>query len=134
MCPPFKKPRTPLSDLHDFIRANNLPILYEFGTQGPEEWVKLDNKLKGAQVDFGIVASFGHMIPGNIIDHVQKGMMVVHPSLLPKYRGSCPIQHTILNKDRETGVSIIEISKNKFDAGSIYYQARVEIDEHTRFD
>lgn len=74
------------------------------------------------------------MIPGNIIDHAQKGMMVVHPSLLPKYRGSCPIQHAILNRDRDTGVSIIEISKNIFDAGSIYYQASVEIDENTRFD
>lgn len=72
-------------------------------------------------VDFGIVASFGHMIPANIIDNVKKSMMVVHPSLLPKYRGSCPIQHAILNRDRETGVSIIEISKNIFDAGSIYY-------------
>ena len=74
------------------------------------------------------------MIPSNIIDHVSKGMMVVHPSLLPKYRGSCPIQHAILNKERETGVSIIEISKNVFDAGTIYYQAKVNIDENTRFD
>jgi methionyl-tRNA formyltransferase len=61
------------------------------------------------------------MIPGKIIDKFNQGMLVVHPSLLPKYRGSCPIQHAILNREKETGVSIIEISKNKFDAGSILY-------------
>ena len=69
----------------------------------------------------GVVASFGHMIPDNIIDRFTQGMLVVHPSLLPKYRGSCPIQHAILNKEKETGVSVIEISKNKFDAGAILY-------------
>ena len=69
----------------------------------------------------GVVASFGHMIPSNIIDKFPHGMFVMHPSLLPKYRGSCPIQHAILKRETETGVSVIEISKNKFDAGAILY-------------
>jgi hypothetical protein len=38
VCPPYKKPRTPLADLHDLIKSNNLHILHEFGTQGPDEW------------------------------------------------------------------------------------------------
>lgn len=59
------------------------------------------------------------MVPTEIIDSFPLGMYVMHPSLLPKYRGACPIQHAILNKETETGVSIIEISKNKFDAGNI---------------
>jgi len=57
----------------------------------------------------------------------------MHPSLLPKYRGSCPIQHAILNKENETGVSVIEISKNKFDAGAILFQKTVQINENIRF-
>eukprot|EP00347_Sterkiella_histriomuscorum_P011893 403370694 len=61
-------------------------------------------------------------------------MFVIHPSLLPKYRGSCPIQHAILNRDKQTGVSIIEISKNKFDAGKILWQEKVEINEKTDFE
>jgi methionyl-tRNA formyltransferase len=48
-------------------------------------------------------------------------MLVMHPSLLPKYRGPCPIQHAILNKEQKTGISIIEISKKKFDAGAILH-------------
>lgn len=61
-------------------------------------------------------------------------MYVIHPSLLPKYRGSCPIQHAILNQEKTTGVSIIEISKNKFDAGAILWQGEVEMNENTKFD
>ena len=60
-------------------------------------------------------------------------MLVMHPSILPKYRGSCPIQHAILNKESETGISIIEISKKKFDAGSILFQSKLPIDEYTTY-
>ena len=46
-------------------------------------------------------------------------MIVIHPSLLPKYRGASPIYHTLLNGDKQSGVSFVEISKDKFDAGNI---------------
>lgn len=74
------------------------------------------------------------MVPTEIIDSFPLGMYVMHPSLLPKYRGACPIQHAILNKETETGVSIIEISKNKFDAGNILIQGSVPLLPVTRFD
>ena len=73
------------------------------------------------------------MIPDPVIDRFKEGMLVVHPSLLPKYRGSCPIQHAILNREKETGVSVIEISKHKFDAGAILWQKNIAIDENSRF-
>jgi methionyl-tRNA formyltransferase len=72
------------------------------------------------------------MIPDRIIDSFSlKSMLVMHPSLLPKYRGACPIQHAILNNEKETGVSIIEISRGVFDAGPIYYQKSVKFDAQT---
>jgi methionyl-tRNA formyltransferase len=74
------------------------------------------------------------MVPSDFIDRFPFGMYVMHPSLLPKYRGACPIQHAILNNEKETGVSIIEISKNKFDAGKIVLRADIAMDQHTRFD
>ena len=46
-------------------------------------------------------------------------MIVIHPSLLPKYRGGAPIYHALLNGDSETGITFLEISKNKMDAGKI---------------
>ena len=75
------------------------------------------------------------MVPGRVIEAFPQGMVVMHPSLLPKYRGACPIQHAILNQEKETGVSVIEISKRKFDAGDILsQQGGIEINANTRFD
>ena len=74
------------------------------------------------------------MIPDRIIDAFPEGMLVMHPSLLPKYRGACPIQHAILNQDPFTGTSVIEIAKGVFDAGDILTQSEhVPITRETRF-
>ena len=67
------------------------------------------------------------MIPSRIIKHFKEGIIVVHPSLLPKYRGGAPIFHTIANGDEESGISFIEISRKKFDAGNILYQTKISI-------
>jgi Methionyl-tRNA formyltransferase len=61
-------------------------------------------------------------------------MVVIHPSLLPRYRGASPIQYALLNGDQETGVSIIEISKNKFDAGKILLQDKLHINPTARYE
>ena len=61
-------------------------------------------------------------------------MVVLHPSLLPRYRGASPIQYTLLNGDKETGMSIIEISKGKFDAGRILMQIKTEVPEISRYN
>ena len=74
------------------------------------------------------------MVPGQVIDSFDKGMLVMHPSLLPKFRGACPIQHAILDGETKTGVSIIEISKNKFDAGDILWQKEMPMNQNTKFD
>mgnify|MGYP003847309479 CR=1 FL=1 len=63
----------------------------------------------------------------------------MHPSLLPKYRGACPIQHAILNGESETGVSIIQISKGVFDAGPIVWQRSIPLSpvdtfKHAQFE
>ena len=51
------------------------------------------------------------MIPDKVIDAFPNGMLVMHPSILPKYRGACPIQHALLNQDSETGVSRYDSSR-----------------------
>ncbi|CAD8106392.1 unnamed protein product [Paramecium primaurelia] len=79
------------------------------------------------QPDLGIVCNYGYMIPNQIIDIFKKGVYVIHPSLLPKYRGAAPIQRAIMNDEQKTGVSFIEISKNKFDAGAILLRKEIEI-------
>jgi methionyl-tRNA formyltransferase len=71
-----------------------------------------------------VVLSYGFLIPTTIIKIFAQGMIVVHPSLLPKYRGGAPIFHAILNGEKESGVSYIDISPNKFDEGNILHQVR----------
>ncbi|ORX99581.1 Methionyl-tRNA formyltransferase [Basidiobolus meristosporus CBS 931.73] len=75
--------------------------------------------------DLGVVVSFGYFLPSRILRSFTKGAVNVHPSLLPKYRGASPIQYAILNGDEETGVSIMELHEEIFDAGRILKQVKV---------
>jgi methionyl-tRNA formyltransferase len=71
-----------------------------------------------------VTASFGRRIPSSCLDIFHRGRKLnVHPSLLPKYRGAAPIQHTLLDKAGITGVSVIEMENGKgFDFGDIWAQ------------
>ena len=68
-----------------------------------------------------VVVAYGQYIPQRVIYLAKHQAINVHPSLLPKYRGSAPIQWAILNGDQEIGVSIIYLAK-KMDAGDIIRQ------------
>ena len=78
------------------------------------------------QPDIGIVASFGRLIPSDIINWPKKGLLNLHPSLLPKYRGPTPVPTAILNGEKETGLTIIKVDK-KIDHGPIVSQFKEEI-------
>lgn len=75
-----------------------------------------------------ITASYGKIIPKEILDLPKYGALNVHPSLLPKYRGPSPIQHTILNGDEETGTTIM-LMDEKMDHGEILAQEKLCIIE-----
>jgi methionyl-tRNA formyltransferase len=79
------------------------------------------SKISDLKPDLGIVAAYGKIIPKELIDIFKHGILNIHPSLLPKYRGPSPIQTTILNGDKITGVTIILIDE-KMDHGSILAQ------------
>lgn len=80
--------------------------------------------------DVGVVVSFGHLIPGRIINMFPYGILNVHPSILPRWRGASPIIHTILNGDRETGISVMEIRPKHFDVGPLLMQMRFLVPEN----
>lgn len=79
--------------------------------------------------DVGIVVSFGHMIPSSSIFACKYGIINAHPSLLPRWRGAAPIFHTILNGDSQSGVTITQVSPNKFDVGNILMQEHYAVPE-----
>ncbi|KAF8945464.1 hypothetical protein BGZ47_002611 [Haplosporangium gracile] len=83
--------------------------------------------------DFGVVVSFGWFLPDDVITRFKKAGINVHPSLLPKYRGSAPLQRAILNQDQTTGVTVQLLDPNEFDAGKILAQAEVTLPENSTY-
>nr|CAG4636444.1 EOG090X0BM2 [Eubosmina coregoni] len=77
--------------------------------------------------DLGVVASFGHLIPKRIINIFPMGMLNVHASLLPRWRGAAPIMHAIMNGDADTGITIMRIKPLHFDVGDIVMQETIPI-------
>lgn len=74
---------------------------------------------------FGVLASFGHLITDDLLSLFEPiGILNLHPSLLPKYRGASPIETAILNGDKDFSVSIMKIAKD-LDAGPIYFQTTI---------
>ncbi len=90
------------------------------------EKLKIENlKLKIGELQFAVLASYGKIIPKEVIDLFPRGIMVVHPSLLPRYRGATPIQSTILNGDEQAGATLI-LMDEKVDHGPVITQRALE--------
>ena len=79
--------------------------------------------LKSFNADFFIVIAY-KILPKKIFSIPKLGTMNLHGSLLPKYRGAAPIQRSILNGDKVTGVSTFIIDKN-IDTGNIILQSEL---------
>ncbi len=84
--------------------------------------------LKKIMPDIILVVSYGQIIPKNLLCIPKNGFINIHASLLPKWRGAAPIQRSIMNLDKETGISIMKLSEN-LDEGPICSQYTFEISE-----
>lgn len=83
----------------------------------------LDQKV---EANLGVLASYGEIIPEGVINLFPQGILVIHPSLLPKYRGASPVPAAIANGDEKTGVTIFKMDK-KVDHGPIISQFKEDI-------
>lgn len=101
-----------------FCEENNIEVL---------QFEKLDTD-EIPEVDFYVVASYGKIIPKEVVEKPKFGALNVHPSLLPKYRGASPIETAILNDDKNTGVTIMFMDE-KMDHGPIISQKEVSFNE-----
>jgi len=70
--------------------------------------------------------AYGQIIPKEFLSLTKKGFINIHASLLPKWRGAAPIQRSIINLDKETGISIMKIEE-KLDAGPVCNNYKIEI-------
>lgn len=84
--------------------------------------------VKSLEPDLIVVVAYGKILPQELIDIPKYGVINVHSSLLPKYRGAAPIHAAIINGETETGVTIMYIAE-ELDAGNIIIQGKTEISE-----
>ena len=84
--------------------------------------------LKNREVDLIIVASFNQIIKKNLIDLPKKGIVNYHPSLLPHYRGPSPLIWSLLNEEKETGLSVHRLT-TKLDGGDLLFQKTIIIED-----
>ena len=93
----------------------------------PAKLIDIIDDIKEFDDPIGVLSSYGRIIPQAIIDLFIPGIINIHPSLLPLYRGPSPIETAILNGDTRTGVSIMKLTA-EMDAGPIYAQEVYELD------
>lgn len=77
-------------------------------------------------LDVLVVAAYGMMLPGAVLNAPRLGCLNVHASLLPRWRGAAPIEYALLEGDDHTGVSIVQMSA-KLDAGPVYHTASLPL-------
>jgi len=82
--------------------------------------------LKKLNADIAIVVAYGQIIPKEILSLTKKGFINIHASLLPKWRGAAPIQRSIMNLDKQTGISIMKIDE-KLDTGPVCNSYKLNI-------
>ncbi len=85
------------------------------------------NGLLTYQPDLVVVAAYGRILPKSLLELAPLGCINVHGSLLPKYRGAAPIQWSVINGDKETGVTIIQMNEG-MDTGDILLKATIAIE------
>ena len=122
--PPRKRNRgmkVQSSPVHELANHNNIKV--NFPTRLDEEAFDL---IKSYKPDLIIVMAYGLLIPTKILNFPKYGCINIHVSLLPRWRGASPIEHTLLNGDTETGITIIKLIE-KLDAGPIIVQKRIPV-------
>lgn len=107
-------------EVQEVAEAHNIPVLL------PQRLRDIKEKLAAYGAEAAVLVAYGKMVPQDIIDIFPKGIINIHPSLLPQYRGSTPIESAILDGAPETGVSLMKLVK-EMDAGPVWAQEKVTL-------
>jgi methionyl-tRNA formyltransferase len=107
-------------EIAEVAEQHNIPVML------PTHLGNIKDDIKEFNAGFGVLVAYGRIIPAEILDIFPHGIINIHPSLLPEYRGSTPIEQAILDGKKETGSSIMRLV-NEMDAGPIYAQSKLEL-------
>lgn len=114
--------KTTASPVKEAALAAGLPILQPASVKTAE----FAAELSALRADIGVVAAYGQILTQPLLDTPRLGMINVHASLLPRYRGAAPVHRAVINGDRETGITIMRMVR-ALDAGPMIAVARVPI-------
>jgi methionyl-tRNA formyltransferase len=110
-----------------FAEKNNIKILQ------PEKLLSSLSEVEGLKPDIIVVAAYGKLIPNRMLEAAKHGAINIHPSLLPKYRGPTPIQTTILNGEKTSGITFIKMDA-ELDHGPILQQIPFTLEKTDTFE
>ncbi|HET6836914.1 MAG TPA: methionyl-tRNA formyltransferase [Gemmatimonadales bacterium] len=85
--------------------------------------------LRRLEPELGVVVAYGHILRPDVLSIPPRGMINVHASLLPRYRGAAPVQHAILRGESETGISIMQMEAG-LDSGPVLHRVATPIEPH----
>jgi methionyl-tRNA formyltransferase len=111
-----------------FLPVKQTALAHDIPVWQPGSFKKAENSdaLAAYQADLYIVAAFGQILPQKVLDQPRYGTLNIHASLLPRYRGADPIAESIIQGERETGVSIMLLDAG-VDTGPVLLQRRIPI-------
>ena len=121
--------KTTASPVKDAAIAAGLRVFQPASVKTPE----FAAELASLHADIGVVAAYGQILTQQLLDTPRLGMINVHASVLPRYRGAAPVHRAVINGDRETGVTIMRMVK-ALDAGPMIAVERVPIGEEQTSD
>ncbi|MDC7294230.1 methionyl-tRNA formyltransferase [Butyrivibrio sp. DSM 10294] len=114
-----------VSDVKALALEHNLPVFQPVKIKEPDHVAYL----KSIEADIYVVAAFGQILSQEILDIPKYGCVNIHASLLPEYRGAAPIQQSIIDGKKETGVTIMQMAAG-MDTGDILIQKTIPIEEN----
>ena len=117
------------SPVKEVALEHNIPVFQPLKIKTPEAVAEL----RKYDADIFIVAAFGQIISQEILDMPRYGCVNIHASLLPKYRGASPIQRVILDGEKKTGVTIMQMDAG-IDTGDMLYKVETEISDEDTFE
>lgn len=109
--------------------AHNIPVMQPERIKTPQA---IEN-LRQYEADVFVVAAFGQIVSQEILDMPKYGCLNIHASLLPKYRGASPIQHAIIDGEKQTGITIQQMNAG-IDTGDILYKKSMEIEDTDTYE
>ena len=114
--------------VQDLAQSLDIPVYKSLST---DELIK---KIKDLKPDIAVLVSYGKLLKSNVLDLIPHGIINIHPSLLPKYRGTTPIETALLHGDTIIGISLMKLTEG-MDSGPIYLQKEITISpKYTKID